>query len=957
MRFAWHIVSYSTYMKKLLFLILLLFQSLASYGQMFSVNVKDAATKAYLTGVKVTILDKDTAFVDSCEMITIDMGNKKKHFYASAIEGNSPYYYIRCEKSGYIAQTIKVASADNIQPEAILLQRKPRTLHEATVTATKVMMVMKGDTIVYNADAFELAEGSMLDQLISRLPGVKLNAGGVITVNGNRVSNLLIDGKDFFNGDANVALENLPAYMVKSVKSYQKAPDNAYLTRKSNKPQTDDPWVIDVNLKKQYHEGWIANAEAGGGTEDKYLGRFLGTYFSDRARVSVFGNANNTNGNQRPGNDGKWETENAMTGENTLQKGGLFASMEVGKNMERPIRFSTTFEASHNKEMIESRVASVNFYETGDIYGRNKSVNRNKDYSFNWSGNISIPTSTAYIHLDQYLTYSSLSENGSLQSLTSNSPIEDDWTSGQSDKADALEGIVNSYSDLNHNHTDRLNYTAMLDATVKVANSKELSILFNANYNRTKDRGASLYDLFTQGNESSSDFRNRYNHNKQRNYQLAGIVDYAILNKKYGKVHHSLFTNYHIEHKYQQGNRSFYRLDLLGGDWAYPDRKQLGELPSSTDSLALATDWTNTYYSTTRQTLHTVEARYLLMSDDVRLNVSFPVFFSRNTIDDLRMKDNRSHMVKHYSWLQPSFSLNVKNVSVSGSIVHAAPQMSLLLDVSDDTNPLYITKGNAALKPSNTYKLILGYTMNKTKHAQNFNATWGYTAQQNAIGQARYYDTRTGVTTTIAQNINGNWQSYATVNYACSMDKKQRWTLDVSATETFINSADFQQTSLMQTSEKSIVKNWIMQGNMALAYHCKLFNAALKTSIDWQHATSQSFSFETINSINHLYSFTNQWNLPWNMVIDTDLTYYVRSGYADHSMNNEEWIWNMAIAQRILRSKTLTIKLSGHDLLAQRNSIMRVLNAQGRTETWHNVVPRYFMLSVVYRFSKSPRKE
>lgn len=145
-----------------------------------------------------------------------------------------------------------------------MLKRAPRTLREATVTATKVMMVMKGDTIVYNADAFELAEGSMLDQLISRLPGVKLNAGGVITVNGNRVSNLLIDGKDFFNGDANVALENLPAYMVKNVKSYQKAPDNAYLTRKDNKPHADDPWVIDVTLKKEYHQGWIANAEAGG---------------------------------------------------------------------------------------------------------------------------------------------------------------------------------------------------------------------------------------------------------------------------------------------------------------------------------------------------------------------------------------------------------------------------------------------------------------------------------------------------------------------------------------------------------------------------------------------------------------------------------------------------------------------------------------------------------------------
>lgn len=200
-------------MKRLLFILFAL-QSIASYGQMFSITVKDAATKISLQGASVTILDKDSAFVDSCQMITINMGDRKKYFYASQIEGSSPYYYIQCEKS-YLSQLVKVDAADDIKPEPIMLKRAPRTLREATVTATKVMMVMKGDTIVYNADAFELAEGSMLDQLISRLPGVKLNAGGVITVNGNRVSNLLIDGKDFFNGDANVALENLPAYMVK----------------------------------------------------------------------------------------------------------------------------------------------------------------------------------------------------------------------------------------------------------------------------------------------------------------------------------------------------------------------------------------------------------------------------------------------------------------------------------------------------------------------------------------------------------------------------------------------------------------------------------------------------------------------------------------------------------------------------------------------------------------------
>lgn len=938
-------------MKRLLFILFAL-QSIASYGQMFTITVKDAATKISLQGASVTILDKDSAFVDSCQMITINMGDRKKYYYASQIEGSSPYYYIQCEKKGYLSQLVKVNAADDINPEPIMLKRAPRTLHEATVTATKVMMVMKGDTIVYNADAFELAEGSMLDQLISRLPGVKLNAGGVITVNGNRVSNLLIDGKDFFNGDANVALENLPAYMVKNVKSYQKAPDNAYLTRKDNKPHADDPWVIDVTLKKEYHQGWIANAEAGGGTKDKYLGRVFGTYFSDRARVAFYGNANNTNSNQRAGTDGKWENEDAMMGENTLQKGGVFASFYGGKDSERPIRFITTLEASHNKDVNESRENSVNFYESGNTYGKVNSLYNSKNYNLNWIGALSIPTSFAYIHLDQYFYYTSSSTNSQQQSVLSRYILPDEWTN-------MTEGLVNSYTDLSQSKASNLSYAALLDATVKLPHDKEFSVNFAVNTRTSTDKTNSLYNLITQGVEPTTDFRNRYNHNKQQNLQLLGSIDYPLIEikKSHGKISHNISTNYHIEHQNQQGDRNFYRLDRLGGDWALPDRKLLGQLPSTTDSLALATDWGNTNHTTTRQTMHNVGLRYSFEKDDLYFHAALPMAFTRNAIDDLRMKDQQRHIVKHYQWLQPSFSLSFKNIKLSGSIAHTAPQMSLLLDVIDDSNPLFITKGNTTLKPTNIYNATLGYTLNKTKHAQNLNAEWGYSAQQNAVGQARYYDAETGVTTSMAQNINGNWQTHVTVGYACSLDKKQKWTFDVSATETFQNSVDFQQTSLMPTSAKSEVKNWFMQGNVALAYHCKLFNAALKSAVDWQHATSKLTGFQTINSINHLYTFTNQWSLPWSMVIDTDLTYYVRSGYADHSMNSHEWIWNMAVTKRMLKSKALSLKLSGHDILAQRRSIVRTLNAQGRTETWHNVVPRYFMLSLVYHFSKSPRKE
>lgn len=101
---------------------------------------------------------------------------------------------------------------------------KPRRheveLGEAVVRATKLKFYMDGDTLVYNADAFNLSEGSMLSSLIKKLPEVEINKGGEITVNGQRVESMLLNGKDFMNSDRELLLENMPAYMVKKIKSY-----------------------------------------------------------------------------------------------------------------------------------------------------------------------------------------------------------------------------------------------------------------------------------------------------------------------------------------------------------------------------------------------------------------------------------------------------------------------------------------------------------------------------------------------------------------------------------------------------------------------------------------------------------------------------------------------------------------------------------------------------------------
>ena len=166
------------------------------------------------------------------------------------------------------------------------------------MTATKVKFYSKGDTLVFNADAFQLQEGSMLDALIRQLPGVELKSDGRILVNGKQVESLLLNGEDFFKGNNQIMLDNLPTYMVKDVQVYKK--DGA-LSEMLGQSAGDKQMVMDIKLKKQYSIGWIGNVEAGGGTAERYLAKLFGMRFTNHSRLSFYGSLNNVNEFRRPG--------------------------------------------------------------------------------------------------------------------------------------------------------------------------------------------------------------------------------------------------------------------------------------------------------------------------------------------------------------------------------------------------------------------------------------------------------------------------------------------------------------------------------------------------------------------------------------------------------------------------------------------------------------------------------
>ena len=262
-------------------------------GLVSDYSLERTANPIYLTLMNAdsTVLATDTVRLD-------ERGNGWFKFNVIKIGK----YIVKAECEGYDDVFAHCSLIQNrqagISPDKRIVLHKiaSHELREVVVRASKIKMVYRGDTIIYNADAFNLPEGSMLDALISKMPGAKLDKNGRIFVNGQYVEQLNVNGHEFFSGNPKVALENLPAYTVSKIKVYSRA---SALSQIAGHDMGGNTFVMDVRLKKEYSIGYLGNVEAGWGTRNRYTGKALLARFSDVQQVMAFANFNNLNDNQR----------------------------------------------------------------------------------------------------------------------------------------------------------------------------------------------------------------------------------------------------------------------------------------------------------------------------------------------------------------------------------------------------------------------------------------------------------------------------------------------------------------------------------------------------------------------------------------------------------------------------------------------------------------------------------
>lgn len=669
----------------------------------------------------------------------------------------------------------------------VFMQKRPRKeiqLGEATVKATKLMMVMKGDTLVYNADAFQLAEGSMLDKLISMLPGVELKKDGVIMVNGRKVESLLVNGEDFFTGSPKVALENLPAYTVDKVKVYERMNDRDRALGYTKEEVGKQPLAMDVQLKKQYSMGGFANV----------------------------GGAYDSNGNWQTASGGSMAT---------TKDAGLYYLIN-----DRRQRFKVDGNTRfwYHKDPTESKTSTTTFFDSGDVFSRSRQRSVAHELVADAAFNIRItpPEKNLYLNLNPQFNYKNYDRTDGSQTADWNSALTErymgealDSLFGPDAASHLRENLISSLetNSLAKGHSFRGGgHAARLLARAELAGRRGPRRGRHHNYmaDRTLRTSTSTSQTEpTPGNET------RFTDYTATNYNFHVSGTYRFQWKFGDQMFFYEHHKYQYSHDYQSARNPYYMLEGTAFDsWS------LNQLASNRSTLQDHINAQNSYYSAQRGQTHSgslslrirktinnhrmwqVEVTPAVKSINERLN------YERDRIDTL--------IRRRKTYFEPSVSLyflpyNNSQLYLDYQYTRQAPELLSLLDYEDTSVPLIRRLGNPGLRDTRTHTTSFRYHVSEDKsYKYTVDIDMRHRIWLDAVAQGMTYDTHTGVRTYRPENVNGNWELTSSIYMMHKfgrVQKLQYWlNADLRTNVAYRNNVDLISLDGMSSSVRSSVR-------------------------------------------------------------------------------------------------------------------------------------------------------
>ncbi|MDR0829185.1 MAG: outer membrane beta-barrel protein [Prevotellaceae bacterium] len=914
-------------MKKLLLLCLLNFSFSAIYAQ-YSISAKviDGSNNSEMAGATVRLLNvADSALINGATT------NSEGIFALNNV--NSGNYLLEIRFFGYqtVYQTIEVKT-ENLTLKPLVLQEDSQQLKEIVVQGRAVQVVMRGDTIEFNANTIRLAENSVLEDLLKKLPGVEISSDGKITVNGQEVTKIRVDGKKFFDGDNEMATKNIPAALIDKVQVIEQKSEMAQLTGFED---DDTERIINLTFKADKKRGVFGNIEAGVGSDIlrakpdwqkwnfndnfRYNSNAFVNIINNNTQTAITAGANNTNNVRSSRGRGGVGGGNGITSSQNI---GINNSTYI--NPKLTVGGDITFNHSANNS--DTKADKETFLENGSSHRRDTTLSLTDFYSIN-------------------------------------ARFELEWKKDSSNTFIFQPNIGYNYTTSYKNQDYSISNDTMLMSSGFSRNEGTKNSLnggFTAMYNfKSQNRIGRTFTARLAGNLSGSD---NTSYNKGQN-GVSRILADTTLNQQTIQTSQNYSADLRLSWVEPLWNKQNLLEIVAGFKGNFSNSQKAQSNYDGTDYTVYDSIYSNTiknqFFS------ETFELNYRFMQAKYNLTAGFHIEPSQQynfvNYGDGRNRNFVNDDVINYS---PTFRFQYNfdtkhNIRINYRGRTTQPSVNQLQPVKDNSNLMNETIGNPDLDPAFNHSLMLNYNRYSSKNASSLNVMLNANLVQDALVSNTIlvyggYGGKEYTQTVNAQNLPINFNAGITFNMPI-FKKKINFSTSTRGgyARRYGYTADRDMTEIdditnLPLGYENAIDNYNFSELLSLSYNNDWLEVGAKGNYRYTN-TWNNFTKE--NAVTHDMTATGNVlvRLPLDFTISTDVNFTTRSGYKNFSKN--EIIWNASIDKAFLK-KSLNLSLKCFDILHQKQNIVQTIGDNYIQYSESNTLQSYFLATLTWKISK-----
>ncbi len=829
--------------------------------------------------------------------------------------------YPKCDDKTYLIFGHSANYEINIPK--IKLQPESKELEAVIIYANKNPIFYKGDTLVYVADSFKVAENAVVEDLLKKLPGIKIEKDGTIKSQGKKINQVLVDGDEFFGSDASIATKNLGAKGVETVEVYEKKNENAI------EGEDEMMQVMNLKLKEDAKKGYFGRTSLASDFKDFYQGELLLNKFNGSKKISVFALSSNTprskfnwGEQQKFGLENEadyqydqeldtWMMNSDLTGIPKTFKSGIYYADKVGKKDQTKLNFNYSFTDSKVNAYSKSRSQ----YFLGDTtYFSDDSTH---NYQFDQKHRINM---------------SAITQLDSLTVLTIQPIFTYDL--GKTEDFDQTNFLSEDIKLTRENSIVKVSDTKALGFENKLGLDKKFKKPkreFNFNYNFSSKTNSSIGKLLSENSffdvlymNDTTDQAKDFTSNKQDHKAKVKFIE--PLSKK---------INIEFEYQFEYGNSNQTKetRNKLNGDYS-----------------VLNLDYSNKFENKIQQnklgTLLTYKTKKYNVGAGVKArNIDI---LSKNIISTDIVHQNLNNLLPQaYFHFLPTMSkrigFNYRTISQQASINDLQP-------VPDNTNPNRVMKGNPNLKPSYSHRFSLNFNTWEALSGRYIYANMNLNYTNNDFAKSTTFDPLViGKMESQTINVQGNYEVYLNGGTGFNLLK----------TKLFIRpnvNANYSKNYNLINGNRNSILNRSVAGDLEISYS--------KDSLQLSCSGNMTFN-SPLNSISTISnkSFTTKSiygsfliKLPLHFIVSSEAT-YTMNGQRSNGYNINYLIWNSEISKAFLKTENLIVSMVGNDILNQNISANRTISANVITDNKTKIISRYFLLKLILKFNNNKTKE